>query len=324
MNIGVLSGSIISTPPSKYGGIEREAWWLSTALADLGHKVTLFAKKGSQCPPGGELVAVEGSELEYPPLFKAKMADLDAAIDMTHDKVVPRAFPDFPIVCTYQVMTISWPRNVVCISRAQRRHLKLTWNVPVIYYGLDADAYPLYGGPRSDYLLYMGSVIAEKSVTVAIDVAESMGVPLKMCGPRWQPSYFDNAITPRLNDQIQYIGDVGGEQKLDLIQKARVLLHPVGVGTAWIEAGAIIVFEALHCGTPVVCSDNGCLPEYIKQGVNGFICHTIGEYVEAVKQCDDLDPQVCRHSVRHLRKERMAREYTDLLREMLGPAGRRW
>ena len=329
MNIGVISGSIIPTPPVVgYGGIEREAWWLSTALADLGHKVTLFAKEGSRCPPGGELLSIEGSEPEFLPLFRDKIAELDAAIDMTHDKVVPRSFPDFPIANVYQVMTVSWPRNIVCISKGQRHHLRSVLpageKTPVIYYGLDVDEYQLYEGPREDYLLYMGSVIAEKSVTVAIDVAEAMGIPLKICGPCWQSAYMNNAIRPRLNDQIQYIGDVGGDKKLDLIQKARALIHSVGVGTAWIEAGAIIVFEALHCGTPVVCSPNGCLPEYIVQGENGFICNTIGEYIQAVKACDDLDPAACRHSVRRLRKERMAREYESLLREMLGPTGRRW
>ena len=321
MNIGVISSDVIPTPPLYYGGIEREAWWLSTALAEAGHKVTLFAKEGSLCPPGGEVLTIDGGEPDFIPLFQNKMFGLDGAVDMSHNKVVPRAFPEFPMCNLYQVMTISWPRNIVCISKGQRRHLKLTWNVPVIYYGIDADAYPVYEGPRSDYLLYMGSIIAEKQVHIAIDVAEALGIPLKLCGPGWQPNYMDHAIRPRLNDDIQYLGDVGGLEKLDLIQRARALIHCPG-GTGWVEAGAIIVLEALHCGTPVVCSDNGCLPEYIQQGKNGFICHTIEEYCEAVKKCDDLKPRDCRYSVRHYRKERMAREYVALLRETL--AGKRW
>ena len=326
MNIGVISSDVIPTPPVEYGGIEREAFWLCEALAELGHRVTLFGKDGSRCPPGGEVCTIEGSEPEFVPLFRDRMFSLDGVVDMSHNKCIPREFPDFhPIICTYQVMTVSYPRNAVCISQGQRRHLRGALpageDTPVIYYGVDAGAYQLYEGPREDYLLYMGSVLAEKQVHVAIDVAESAGLPIKICGPAWQPEYYDNAIAPRLGEGVEYLGSVGGIEKLDLIQKARALLHPVGA-LGWVEAGAIIVLETLHCGTPVICSDNGCLPEYIVQGVNGYICHTVREYVEAVRLCEDLDPQKCRRSVRHFRKERMAREYEQLLRDML--AGKRW
>jgi len=324
MNIGLISSDALPTPPLKYGGLERGAWWLATALADNGHKVTLFAKEGSRCPPGGELLTIEGNEYAFVPLFRDKCVGLDAAIDYGHNKVVAREFPDFPIISTYHVMTVSWPRNIVCISKRQRRHLKLGDKVPVIYHGLDADEYPLYEGQREDYLLYMGAVLAEKSVTVAIDVAESMGITLKICGPAWQTEYFDRAIRPRLSDQIQYTGDVGGLEKIDLLQKARALIHPVGGALGWLEAGAIIVLEALHCGTPVVCAENGVLPEYIVQGKNGYVCYTIEEYIAAIEACDDLDSKACRHSARHFRKDRMAREYVALLREILGPTGKQW
>ena len=135
------------------------------------------------------------------------------------------------------------------------------------------------------------------------------------------PEYFDNAIRPRLGGDIEYIGDVGGAEKLELIQKARVLMHPPG-GMGWVEAGAIIVMEALHCGTPCVVSDNGCLPEYIENGVNGFICYTHEDFMNAIKSCDTVNPGRCRRSASFFRRGRMAREYAQLLRDMI--AGARW
>jgi len=246
-------------------------------------------------------------------------------VDMSHNKTVARAFPDFPILARYPCMSMSWPRNIVCISDAQKSYLKLSERVPVIYTGLDVGEYPLYEGKREDYLLYMGAVLPGKQVPIAIQVAQRLGIPLKICGPAGRLQYFNGGIRPHLSRSIQYLGEVGGLEKLDLLQRARAVIYPVGgPGSGWVEAGGIVILETLHVGTPIVCSDSGSLPHYIQQGKNGFVCHTVEEYCEAVKKCDDLEPRDCRYSVRHYRKERMAREYMALLREMLGPQGRRW
>src|SRR5688572_17563115 len=37
-----------AVPPRLYGGTERVIWWLTEALVDLGHDVTLFASGDSQ------------------------------------------------------------------------------------------------------------------------------------------------------------------------------------------------------------------------------------------------------------------------------------
>ena len=325
MNIGIISSDALPVPPARYGGTERVVWWLSVALADLDHKVTLFAKEGSRRPPGGRLYTIDGTEAGFIPLFKDAMVSLDVAVDMSHNKTVASRFPDFPILSRYPCMNISWPRNTVCISDAQRIHLKLSDDIPVIYTGLDADEYPLYEGKREDYLLYLGAVLPGKQVPVAIQIAEAAGVPLKICGPVGSPEYFNEAIRPHLTNDIQYIGEVGGLEKLDLLQRARAVVHPVGgPGSGLVEPGGIVVLEALHVGTPVVCSNSGCLPHYIQQGKNGFICDTIWAYKKAVAKCGYIEPRVCRRTVEYYRKERMAREYVDLLRSLLGPEGRRW
>src|SRR5688500_9613180 len=49
-----------AVPPKLYGGTERVIWWLTEALVDLGHDVTLFASGDSitsaklvPCSPSG-------------------------------------------------------------------------------------------------------------------------------------------------------------------------------------------------------------------------------------------------------------------------------
>ncbi len=46
--------------------------------------------------------------------------------------------------------------------------------------------------------------------------------------------------------------------------------------------------EALACGTPVLANPNRVLPEYIENGRNGFICHSYGEAIAAVKKITSM------------------------------------
>ena len=43
----------------------------------------------------------------------------------------------------------------------------------------------------------------------------------------------------------------------------------------WLEPGAGVIAEANILGTPVVALNNGCLPELILMGMNGWISDTV-------------------------------------------------
>jgi hypothetical protein len=48
-------------------------------------------------------------------------------------------------------------------------------------------------------------------------------------------------------------------------------------GSGWFEAFGRVVFEAMACGLPVVCSANGGYAPFIKSGENGFLFHNEAE-----------------------------------------------
>ncbi|HPW33920.1 MAG TPA: glycosyltransferase, partial [Arenimonas sp.] len=50
----------------------------------------------------------------------------------------------------------------------------------------------------------------------------------------------------------------------------------------------------LACGTPVISSPRGALPEIIEQGRHGFLVNNIEEGVAAVKQLDTINRTECR------------------------------
>ena len=60
MRIAQIAPLAEAVPPKLYGGTERVIWWLTEALVDLGHDVTLFASGDSRtsarlvpCAPTG-------------------------------------------------------------------------------------------------------------------------------------------------------------------------------------------------------------------------------------------------------------------------------
>src|ERR1043166_3220117 len=48
MRIAQIAPLAEAVPPKLYGGTERVIWWLTEALVELGHDVTLFASGDSQ------------------------------------------------------------------------------------------------------------------------------------------------------------------------------------------------------------------------------------------------------------------------------------
>jgi glycosyltransferase involved in cell wall biosynthesis len=161
-----------------------------------------------------------------------------------------------------------------------------------------------------------------------------LGIPIKIAGPSWTPDYFNDVVKPLTKiSGVEYVGDVGGEEKQDLLGKARALIHPVG-GNNWVEAGAIVIQEALARGTPVIASRNGCIPEYIVHGENGVMGDTPEEMVNAVLDIGGIDTisnwaswGKCRSSIAPLNWFKMSIDYHNLATDVIGTgeiAGQRW
>ncbi|MDH5730273.1 MAG: glycosyltransferase family 4 protein, partial [Gammaproteobacteria bacterium] len=55
--------------------------------------------------------------------------------------------------------------------------------------------------------------------------------------------------------------------------------------------------ESLACGTPVISSPRGALPEIVRQGIDGFLVNSIDEGVLAVSKLDSIDRKNCRMRV---------------------------
>jgi glycosyltransferase involved in cell wall biosynthesis len=261
-----------------------------------------------------------------------------AGFDIVHDHTVmgpiyAERFPDLRVVTTihgpfndeltdiYQRMANRVP--IIAISHAQRRHVPQVPIARVIHHGLDASDFP-YGAGQGGYLLFLGRMAPEKGAHRAMEAAYKAGVPLLMAAKMrepWEFDYFDVYVKPYLNADIQYLGEVPHEEKLQLLAGARALLNPI----RWPEPFGLVMIEALACGTPVLTFPEGAAPEIIEDGTTGFLCHDVADMAEAVTRVDRLDRAACRRAVEgYFSTERMVAEHVALFEDLLGGAtGRR-
>ena len=119
-------------------------------------------------------------------------------------------------------------------------------------------------------------------------------------------------------DAIRWVGTVGGAAKDELVGRARAALMPI----SWEEPGATAAIEALACGTPVIATRRGALPEIIEHGRNGFLADDESQFARLMLRAGEIDPLACRRSV----EERfssgvMAEGYLRLYREVLTRTG---
>jgi len=75
----------------------------------------------------------------------------------------------------------------------------------------------------------------------------------------------------------------------------------------------------MACGTPVLASPGGSVPEVVQDGVSGYICKTVREMVKRVRDLA-LEPRRIRSYVaENFSTEKMASKYLALYQEAVRP-----
>jgi glycosyltransferase involved in cell wall biosynthesis len=92
---------------------------------------------------------------------------------------------------------------------------------------------------------------------------------------------------------VVHRGAVGGAARTKVLGSAGALLHLINFD----EPFGLSVVEALACGTPVIASNRGSMPELIDDGVTGFLVNGIDEAVDAIGRIGEIDRTACRAAV---------------------------
>jgi len=93
-----------------------------------------------------------------------------------------------------------------------------------------------------------------------------------------------------------------------LLQHARATLFPI----EWEEPFGLVMIESMACGTPVIATRWGAVPEVIEHGRSGIVVGSYREMAAALEQADELDPYELRRYVEGLfSPERMVADYIE-------------
>lgn len=319
------NGQWITVPPRGYGGIQWVVANIISALLDRGHTVTLYGAPGS--PGANENLRV--SDATDPQAMHAGI--VSGEYDVVHDfsnglMAVPEVHSWGNFITTYSLTgSPRFRRNVVFLSFAQRIAAGYR-SAPVCRIPIDRRFSRFVEG-KADYLLFLGRVSPWKGVLEAARFADACRMKLKIAGPVWEPEYF-TAIVDQYGQSVEYIGEVCGDQRLQLLSEARALLamsqSTLGPwDSPWCEPGSTVVSEAAVCGTPVISTDNGCLAE-ITPHVGIVIPEHGYDYANSNQILENLPSpnQVRAAALREWASDKIVREYEELYRRIL--AGDEW
>jgi glycosyltransferase involved in cell wall biosynthesis len=337
VRIAVISPVWFRVPPIGYGGIEWVVSLLADGLVERGLDVTLFASGDSHTK--AKLSSVYEEALSH--LLGRSLPDLHHALacyeradefDVVNDHSGLTAAALGGAVRTPVLHTVHGPldgeagpvyRQIACVSpqvglislslNQRRPEPDLPWvaNIPN---ALDFSLYPCKPHP-GDYLLFLGRMSPDKGAHRAIAVAMETGLPLKIAGKRREPKerqYFEELVQPHLGNGIEYLGEVTHGEKVELLQNARVTLFPI----EWEEPFGLVMIESMACGTPVIATRHGAVPEVLEHGRGGLIVDDYREMAAAVEEADGLDPIECRRYVEEqFSPERMVADYVAVYEE---------
>jgi glycosyltransferase involved in cell wall biosynthesis len=335
MRIAVISPPWAPVPPKLYGGIELIVDRLCVGFQDAGHEVLLYATGDSTCPVPTQwaLEKSEGQRIgmavpEQRHVMHAYEAVAEWGADVVHDHSIIGPFhaadryPDLPVATTIhgpfnEELTDLYERlnkdgkPIIAISHAQANSAPTVRVERVIHHGIDAADFPV-GRGDGGYCLFLGRMSPDKGPHRAIVAARKAGVPLLMAAKMreaWEIEFYEEHVYPYLSDDVQYLGEVPHEKKLELLAGATALLNPI----RWNEPFGLVMIEALACGTPVVAFRCGSVPEVIEHGVTGFVVSTIDEAIAATRAVGSLDRRRCRSAFeRRFSASRMVSDYVRI------------
>jgi glycosyltransferase involved in cell wall biosynthesis len=206
---------------------------------------------------------------------------------------------------------------VIAISHAQAAQAPLPV-AAVIHHGVELDRYPM-GDGSGGYLAFLGRMCPQKGPHRAIEIARRAGLPLRIAAKIREPlerAYFDAAVAPLLGGDVDYVGELGWDDKVALLRDAIALVNPI----AWPEPFGLVMVEALACGTPVLALAAGAAPEIVRDGRTGFLAAAVEQLAVRAGELARLDRRLCRSSVEaHFSAESMIREHIRFYERVLAP-----
>src|SRR5690242_6756638 len=144
--------------------------------------------------------------------------------------------------------------------------------------------------PINRVALVAGRISPEKGIEDAIAAARSIGLPVRLAGAHYDPSYAPNLAGADI------LGSLPREELRRVMATSAVTICAV----RWDEPFGMVAAEAQMAGCPVAAYHRGAMPEVVEDGVSGMLAlpGDTASLAIAIEECLALDRSAVRASAR--------------------------
>jgi glycosyltransferase involved in cell wall biosynthesis len=132
------------------------------------------------------------------------------------------------------------------------------------------------GNTTRNHVLFVGRILPHKGVEDLIE-ALPPGMPLVAVGRAYDGRYLAALERMASAKPVRFVTDANDRELLALYRTALVTVLPsvyedmYGRPHPHAELLGLVLLESMACGTPVICTEVGGMPEIVDDGVTGFI-----------------------------------------------------
>lgn len=267
-------------PAHGSAGTERIVERLLRGFTKLGHETTLVCKQGSTLP----------EDLTKTRILQSIPKDID--IMHFHGVEIEKEnyYNSFGIPWVGTIHgggmenNPNWLRkvnnhpNVICVSKFVSDRL----NCPAFVHSCASDEELEYNEVEDHdggflYLAGFGWGM-QKGLDIFIDLSKKFPKSRFFIAGAGGHETFVNQIISLCNSQpnLSFLGELNGKKKSNVLKNVQALIYPTHLP----DACPASVVESLFCGTPVIGSANGSMPEIVPPQC-GYICRTQADYMKA-------------------------------------------
>jgi glycosyltransferase involved in cell wall biosynthesis len=261
---------------------------LARGLAEAGHRVYYLLRKGwsGEMPPGVAPVSepvidvdvyhssmIPGVNEDVAQLMQDNHRAWVTTCHLDRSRIGPAASPNWIFVS----------RSLALAHGSDRYVLN----------GIDPDQC-IFSSCKQDYLLFLCAMdrAMEKGLDTALRLAHLHRVRLVVAGSARSAKTIEDVSRICAQYEAEYLGDVRGRRKAELLAYARALLFPSRMN----EGCPLAILEALASGTPVLSTRVGGCPEILTPDT-GFLCDSLSDFSAALDQVHHIRPADCRQTV---------------------------
>jgi glycosyltransferase involved in cell wall biosynthesis len=194
-------------------------------------------------------------------------------------------YPDGPIGAVGRVYeSWAWAHRHMGKHGEWAHDYKYSWVIPNYF---DLAEWPIGSGTAPGtipYVLFMGRIIESKGIDVLVKIILSWchhyGFDKLRFVIAGQGDWSTRAEILRAHGKsVEYLGPVEGLRRAELAGGAIATIMP----TQFLEPFGGSGVEGLLCGTPLLASAWGAFTETVRPGTNGYVCRTLGDWLQALK-----------------------------------------